>query len=144
MYRGGVGLIAAIQRWCDARRVAGLPLGRRGEIAAARHLRRHGYRVLGVNYQTGMGEIDILAREKASGMVAIVEVKTARSEDPPPEVHVNPAKQRKLTQLAGHLARQRRFADRAIRFDVIGVVWPDGADAPTRLTHHPGAFEASF
>jgi len=118
------------------------PLGERGEAAAVRHLKRRGYRIIARNYQTGIGEIDILADDKSSGMLVIVEVKAARSENPPPEVHVNHAKQRKLSQLAGRLARQRRFARRAIRFDVIGVVWPDDADAPTRLTHHPGAFES--
>lgn len=74
----------------------------------------------------------------------IVEVKSGVGEDPPPEVHVDAAKQRKLTALAHHLARQRRYADRAIRFDVVAVVWPTGARRASRVTHHVGAYEAAW
>jgi putative endonuclease len=118
-------------------------LGDRGEAAAARHLRRSGYRILGRNLRDRLGEIDLLAEHRASGTVCIVEVKAAVSEDPPPEVHVNRAKQRKLTILARSLVQRRGLADRPIRFDVIGVVWPEGAREPARLTHHEGAFEAA-
>lgn len=121
-----------------------LPLGPRGEAAAAAHLRRTGYRILARNLRSGVGEIDILAEHRPTRTLALVEVKTTAGEDPPPETHVNPAKQRKLTALADHLIRRYRLQDRAIRFDVIGVVWPEEADRPTRLTHHEGAFEAQW
>jgi len=137
-----MGLIDAIRRWREGKVPS--TLGGRGEFAAAVHLRQLGYRIIARNLETGAGEIDILADDRATGMLVIVEVKAARSENPPPEVHVNAAKQRKLSQVAGQLLRRRRFADRAVRFDVVGVVWPDEADAPTRVTHHPGAFESRW
>jgi putative endonuclease len=136
-----VGWLKRVSRRSSADRAK---LGALGERAAGRHLRRHGYRVLGRNVRTRLGEIDLLAEEKSSGALVIVEVKTTVGDDPPPEVHVDPAKQRKLTGLAHHLARQRRYAERAIRFDVIAIVWPEGARRPARLTHHAGAFEARW
>lgn len=119
-------------------------LGARGERLAARTLSRGGYRILAKNLRRRIGEIDIVVEEKATRTIVIVEVKTTRSEDPPPEVHVNPAKQRKLTHLAGHLVREFKLEDRPIRFDVVAIVWPEGQRTPTRVTHHRGAFEAAF
>ena len=123
---------------------SGGTLGAKGERAAARHLRRGGYRILARNLRSRLGEIDILAEHRASRSIIIVEVKTTVSDDPSPEEHVNAAKQRKLTTLGGHLVRRYGLADRVVRFDVIGVVWPAGAKRPTRLTHHEGAFEARW
>jgi len=100
--------------------------------------------VLGRNVRTRLGEIDVLAEDRRTGALVIVEVKSATGEAPPPEVHVDAAKQRKLTALAQHLAGQRRYAGRAIRFDVVAVVWPTGARRPSRVTHHMGAFEAAW
>ena len=126
-------------RWWGQR-----PLGPRAESAAARHLRRQGYRILARNLRNRLGEIDILAEDRATRCIAIVEVKAATSESPGPEMHVNPAKRRKLTALANRLVQRYRLHDRTIRFDVIGIVWPPEAKKPTRLTHHVNAFEASW
>lgn len=121
-----------------------LTLGQRGERVAADHLRRAGYRILARNLRQRFGEIDLIARPRGERVVAVVEVKTMRTDAPPPEAHVNRAKQAKLTALAGQLVRRYRLHDRPVRFDVVGVVWPDDCDTPTRITHHPGAFEATF
>jgi putative endonuclease len=52
-------------------------LGELGEEVAARHLRRLGWRILARRLRTRNGEADLVARRE--GVVAIVEVKTARS-----------------------------------------------------------------
>ena len=57
----------------------------------------------------------------------MVEVKSGESDGVRPEVHVNPAKQRKLAALAAQLVRRYGLQSRTIRFDVVGVVWPAGA-----------------
>lgn len=119
-------------------------LGERAEHVAAQHLQDAGYRVLGRNVRFRLGEIDIVAEDRRSGAVAIVEVKAMASDTPSPEQHVNFAKQQKLTALAGELIRQWRLADRTVRFDVVAIVWPDGSRKPTRLTHHANAFEAAW
>ena len=129
-------------RWWNFWRPAARPLGERAERAAARHLRRHGYRILGRNVGSRLGEIDLLAEEKATRVIAIVEVKAAAHDTPPPELRVGPAKQRKLTSLAADLVRRHGWTDRTVRFDVVAVVWPPDSPKPTRLTHYPNAFES--
>ena len=119
-------------------------LGERGERAAARLLRRSGYRILARNLRNRLGEIDIVAEDRRDRSIVIVEVKATASDDPPPEAHVNRDKQRKLTALAHQIVRQYHLEDRPVRFDVIGVVWCEGADKPARITHHENAFEAQF
>ena len=118
-------------------------LGPRGERAAAAHLRKTGYRILGRNLRNRFGEIDIVAEDRATRCIAIVEVKAGVSENPPPEVHVNRHKQKKLAALASALVNRYGLTNRAIRFDVVGIVWPEGAKKPTRLTHHQNAFQSS-
>ena len=118
----------------------------RGERAAARHLRRQGYRVLGRNVRNRFGEVDILAEAPDRRTVVIVEVKSAAVDhaagavNPPPEVHVDTRKQRHLTALAGQLVRQHGLTDRPVRFDVIGVDLPRGGSPVIR--HHIAAFES--
>ena len=48
--------------------------GRRGEEAAWRYLRRHGYRLVTTNYACRGGEIDIIAKDK--GTLVFVEVRS--------------------------------------------------------------------
>ncbi len=119
-------------------------LGARGERAAARHLRRAGYRILARNVRGRLGEIDLVAYDRARGMIAVVEVKTTTGDDPPPEVHVDHRKRRKLTALAMELLQRRGWDGRPIRFDIVAVVWPDGARQPACIRHHDGAFEAQW
>lgn len=140
-----------IRRWLQAlsgwrrRYVAGeVSLGARGEQAAAEALKRAGYRILARNLRSRFGEADLLAEDAEKRYLVIVEVKATVSDDPPPESHVNPAKQRKLTGVAGQIMRRYGLSDRIVRFDVVAVVWPNGASTPSRLTHHINAFEAAY
>lgn len=84
------------------RRVIGLSsltpaqLGRLGEHFAADMLRSIGWSVIGTNYRTRFGEIDIVCRDTANRL-SFVEVKTRRSDAfGPPESAVTPAKQRRI------------------------------------------------
>ena len=118
------------------------PLGARAEAAAARYLKRHGYRILARNLRTPAGEIDLLAEDRDDDCIAVVEVKAGAGEHPPPEVHVNHRKRQQLVRLARQVVRRFKLDDRRVRFDVVGIVWPDGERRPTRLTHHVNAFRA--
>ncbi|HWB19823.1 MAG TPA: YraN family protein, partial [Phycisphaerales bacterium] len=93
-------------------------LGRRGERYAARWLRRRGFRILRRNLSVGKDEADLLARDPDGVTLVIVEVKTRRSSNPPPELAITRHKQQHLTQLAARVLKQKRFQDCAIRFDV--------------------------
>jgi putative endonuclease len=129
-----------LQHWWHTRRC----LGARGEAAAARLLRRSGYRILARNLRTRMGEIDILAEHRRDRTIVLVEVKSAACDTPPPEQHVHFGKQRKLTALAHQLVKRYHLENRLIRFDVVGVVWPPASRSPTRITHHVNAFQAAW
>ena len=122
--------------------------GRRGERVAASHLRRGRYRLLARNLALPGGEIDILALAPDRRTIVVVEVKARQlrrlpADDLLPELHVNRHKQDKLVALAAHLARERKWTDRPIRFDVIGVdLPPQHSAARPVIRHHEAAFES--
>jgi putative endonuclease len=121
-------------------------LGRAGERASARFLRRAGYRVLDRNVRLDIGEADIVCLAPDRETIVIVEVKTRRrgagrsilGETVPPEASVHQAKRRKLLAVARALASANGWKDRRVRIDVIGVEWPSDGSKPT-LRHHEGA-----
>lgn len=66
-------------------------LGQYGEKLARKFLKKQGYKILGRNYRTKAGEIDIIARDKES--LVFVEVKTrSDSSFGHPEMNVHPKK----------------------------------------------------
>ncbi len=114
--------------------------GSRSERAAARFLRRLGYRIVTRNYTCRYGEIDLVALD--GGCLVFVEVRSTGTADASrPAASVDHAKQRRLTDLALHFLQERRLLDRAARFDVLAVSWPAGAREPA-VVHHVNAFEA--
>jgi putative endonuclease len=96
------------------------PLGRRGEAAAARFLKRRGFVIVARSERDMLGEMDLIAVEQRT--VVFVEVKTRKSHQAGhPAEAVGAAKQRRLTRLAlGYLKRHDLLEQRA-RFDVIAV-----------------------
>lgn len=79
-------------------------IGRLGESLAVNYLRRKGYRILGRNCRSKIGELDLIA---AKGQALVfVEVKTRTNEAfGQPFEAVNKKKERKLLRLAdGYLA----------------------------------------
>ncbi len=119
--------------WGDA---AEATLGRRGERAAARHLKSLGYRLIARNVRLSAGECDLLMRDPDRSTLVIVEVKTRRvtpgKPHPPPEASVHARKRAKLELLAGLLARDRRYQGQPIRIDVAAVDWPDSGKPTVR------------
>lgn len=113
-------------------------LGARGERLAARYLRRRGLAIVARNYRCRAGEIDLIALD--GEVLVFVEVKTRSGERwGRPEEAVDRRKQRQMERVAEEFVRQHRLHDRAIRFDVVGIVargwwW--------RVEHFPDAFEA--
>ena len=110
--------------------------GRWGERLAAWYLFFHGCRILERNYRYGRWEIDIVARERRSGTLIFVEVKTRSAADHGlPREAVGPKKQLYLTRAAqGYLKTHDGF-DVPTRFDVVEVY-----TKPLRIVHLPGAF----
>ena len=95
-------------------------LGRHGENLAARFLTRKGYKVIGRNVRTFVGEIDIVARKKYS--IVFVEVKTRKNESfGPPYLAITGKKKRKLTQCALCYLKMKKIEDLSWRIDVVSI-----------------------
>jgi len=116
--------------------------GRAGEDAAARHLKRKGYRIIGRNVRIGrLGEIDIIAQKR--GVLAIVEVKSVvAGTDISGFEHITAAKQRKLVELTQAYLQQERPSFKTVRLDAIEVVFADASLRRHSLTHLEDAFRA--
>ena len=116
-----------------------IPLGKRGERAAARYLKRRGYRILAQGDRLLPGELDLVALDR--GTVVFVEVKTRRSAGTGhPAEAVSAAKQRRLTRLAVTFLKRHGLLEHSARFDVVAVTWPEGS-RPT-IEHFENAFDA--
>jgi putative endonuclease len=114
--------------------------GTRSERAAARFLKRLGYRILKRNYTCPHGELDLVALDGAC--IVFVEVRSTSGTDPTrAAASVEAAKQQRLTRLALHFLQHHRLLDRPARFDVLAISWPESQREPL-IVHHRSAFEA--
>jgi putative endonuclease len=114
--------------------------GTRSERAAARFLKRLGYRLVARNYTCPHGELDLVAVD--GRCVVFVEVRSTGSDDTDrPALSVDDAKQRRLTTVALHFLKQHRLLNHPARFDVLALGWPAGRREPT-VVHYRDAFPA--
>ncbi len=98
-------------------------LGRRGERAAARYVRRRRHRVLARNYASPAGEIDLIFAEGET--IVFVEVKTRTSENAEdPACAVRPRQWARIEQAARYFLMEHAAQHRPCRFDLITIVWP--------------------
>ena len=121
-------------------------IGNIGERAAARFLRRQGYRVLTRNCHCGKNELDIVARDHA--YIAFVEVKTLSFDCPEcadrrPSLAVDMAKRRRTVEAAKAYLRAHP-TKLCPRLDVIEV-YLDRSNRmkPFKIHHIPNAFSAN-
>lgn len=114
-------------------------LGKRGELYAARWLRRRGYRIVAGGRRTRYGEIDLVAVEGET--IVFVEVKTrATGELGDAAAAVDLDKQRKIARTALAFLKEHDLLEYRSRFDVVAIVWPKGAREP-QLQHIQSAFD---
>lgn len=114
--------------------------GVRGEKAAAKFLRRKGYRIVAHSHRQRLGEIDLVAID--GDCIVFVEVKTWRDDsNADPSEAVDHSKQRKLTRAALVYLKEKRLLEQPSRFDVVSVVWPSNKHQP-QFRHFENAFEA--
>lgn len=111
-------------------------LGREGEELAAEFLKKKGYRIVGKNYRTVFGEIDIIAKDR--GVIVFVEVKTrADIGFAYPFEAVNKKKREKIRKTATcylkHLTKEV-----PARFDILSIYFRDGK---RQIDHLQDAFE---
>lgn len=123
--------------WRDDDRQA---VGKRGEDAAARFLKKRGLDIVERNVRSRFGEIDLVAREGKT--LVFVEVKCRRARDgDPPQAAVTPPKQRRLGRLASGYLRRKRLTEVPCRFDVVAVIL-DARGSVTDIRHLKHAFTA--
>ena len=117
-----------------------LSLGERGERAAARYLKRLGYKIVFLRHRQRFGEVDIIAIDGQT--VVFVEVKTRRdaSQGRPAEA-VGSERQARLTRAASAFLKSHALLEYASRFDVMEVIWPRGEKRP-KIQHLQNAFPA--
>lgn len=110
-----------------------------GEALAAEFLRRKRCEILGSNYTTRFGEIDVIARD--GQFLAFVEVKLRKdASHGEAREFVTPEKQRKL-RMAAALYLAEHPTELQPRFDVIEIYAPDGmATKKPEITHWKDAF----
>lgn len=98
-----------------------LPLGKRGELAAARFLQRKGYEILETNWVCNAGEADIIAQEDDT--LCFVEVKTRSNvERGVPAEAVNAKKRNRYERIAASYLTTYEDCDIRVRFDVISIL----------------------
>jgi len=114
--------------------------GSRSERAAARFVRRLGYRVVARNWNCPLGELDLVAIDGQT--VVFIEVRSTGNEGTErPAASVDHDKQRRLTALALHFLQKHRLLGRPARFDVLALSWPANQAEPA-IVHYPAAFAA--
>src|SRR5690349_3648701 len=124
--------------WQSLFRRSPRPLGQRGEDAATAYLQQHGYRILHRNYEVAGGELDIVAVAEDRTLV-FVEVKTRENEAlVRPEEAVDRQKQEQLFRIAAAYIKRYHLYGEAVRYDIIGVIWPEGEKKPV-IRHWPAA-----
>ena len=117
-------------------------LGARGEKAAARYLRRRGYKILTKNFRSGKAEVDLVARHK--DWLVFVEVKTRETEQfGAPSEAVQLDKQRNLSKAALDYLRQLGNPRIHFRFDIVEVVQRADSKKPDDIRLIQNAFDLS-
>ncbi len=115
-------------------------LGRRGEDAAARFLRKLGYVIVARGHRDKIGEIDLIAVDGRTVVFIEVKTRTADQKGTPAEA-VDADKQQRLTKLALAYMKRHDLLECKARFDVVAVTWPEKSRTP-QIEHIQNAFEA--
>lgn len=93
-------------------------LGQLGEELAEKHLVSLGYQVIEKNYQTPLGEIDLIAWHK--GDLVFIEVKTRSSNLYGTAADaITTIKQKRLYRLANYYLQRKSLREIPCRFDVV-------------------------
>ena len=115
------------------------PIGIIGEEEAARMLKKKGFKVLEHNWRMGHLEMDLIAESKTEIVFAEVKARTTEFGDFRPEEYVDEAKKRRMIA-AGNAYVKYRKSDKALRFDIIGILVDAETNQITYRHHLENAF----
>lgn len=121
-----------------------LNLGQLGEKAAAKYLKKKGYKIIAFNFQNTkgrrVGEVDIIAQEK--DQIVFVEVKTRELENYEttlPEENITRQKLYKLQKIAQVYINKNKLWDHSYRFDAVSV-WISRDRKTVKIKHLESIF----
>ncbi len=115
----------------------GKELGRSCEELACRFLKNQGYTIIETNFQTRLGEIDIVAQK--DNYLVFIEVKARRSYNYGlPQEAVTTRKQQAIKKVAQTFIQKKGLEQKMLRFDVIAITFPK--QAKPMIEHIPFAF----
>ncbi len=98
-----------------------------GEELAANFLSGHGYKILLKNYESPVGEVDLIAKE--NGALIFIEVKTRTSQAMGlPAESVTFQKRRQIVKTAQYYIKRYGIKDVPCRFDVVSILMPPGQE----------------
>jgi putative endonuclease len=107
-------------------------MGNLGEQLAQKYLKKQKYKIIETNYQTKLGEIDIIAKD--GDTFVFVEVKTrSLIQFGLPREAVTKQKQTKIRQVATQFLKQNKALNAPCRCDVIDIL-------DETITHIKNAF----
>lgn len=111
--------------------------GQQAEDAAAKFLRRKGYRILDRNVRAGRNEIDIIAKD--GDTLVFVEVRSRTADDGfLPEDSIRAVKQAHCRRAAEHYVARLKGPTPYCRIDVVAVLLLP--NEKPRITHYENAF----
>jgi putative endonuclease len=116
-----------------------LQLGRKGEAAAERFLKKQSFKILYRNFRARSGgEIDLVCRDRQEQVLVFVEVKTRTNElFGTPQEAVNWRKRARIVRAAKEWLRLLDLPDVPFRFDIVEIV----AEPTQQIRLIRGAFE---
>lgn len=97
-----------------------LALGKKGEMAAVKHLKRCGYRIIKTNYRCKIGELDIIAQDGDTLVFIEVRTRSSRRYGLAKE-SVGPVKQKKVRMVASFYIQSLGRPMPKVRFDVVAI-----------------------
>ena len=96
-------------------------LGKSGEEAAFRYLKKKNYKIVAKGFRLFRGEIDIIAYDHKT--LVFIEVKTRRSQNFGfPEESVTPSKRQQIRKIAQGFLTINKIREVECRFDVISLI----------------------
>ena len=111
-----------------------------GEEKAAEYLKKHGYKITGMNYRCRMGEIDVIAENRKYIVFCEVKLRKSVAFAQAREFVTQPKQDRLKTTALMWL--QQNETEKQPRFDVIEIYAPLGPDEKNYTVKHlENAFE---
>ena len=119
------------------------PIGIIGEAEAAKMLEKKGFKVVEHNWRMGHLEIDLIAESKKEVVFAEVKARTTTFGDKTPEEYVDEDKKRRMIA-AGNAYIKLKKLQKALRFDVIGILVDPDTQEITYRGHWENAFQPTM